>query len=264
MKYCLKCKTQNPKAQKSCKLCGSLTFCSIQEKSNETKTIVEDEIYYICDKEVTKEQTKSIEELIVSGQKDKAANLIKDISGLSIDSNYVDKYFFNTETNTNDSNDEMEDIPMPTLEKPVMFSVLSIVSFIIAIFFFDASMIFWGLVCSIVFIIFICKCISSISSYRLAKKDFESYRRTILAARKRAKELEKTLHENEIREQQKAKELANKRAEYRKKGIPTCPKCGSPAIATVTRGYSIIWGFIGSGKPVNVCQNCGHKWQIGK
>ena len=43
-----------------------------------------------------------------------------------------------------------------------------------------------------------------------------------------------------------------------------CPKCGSTSISTVNRGYSLLTGFIGSGKPVNVCQKCGHKWRPGK
>lgn len=42
---------------------------------------------------------------------------------------------------------------------------------------------------------------------------------------------------------------------------PRCPKCGSTHIGTVNRGYSIVTGFIGSGSPRNVCQNCGHKWK---
>ncbi len=45
--------------------------------------------------------------------------------------------------------------------------------------------------------------------------------------------------------------------------IPKCPKCGSTSIATINRGYSIVWGFLGSGKPVNVCQSCGHKFKPG-
>ena len=43
--------------------------------------------------------------------------------------------------------------------------------------------------------------------------------------------------------------------------IIVCPKCGSTAIATTNRGFSIITGFIGSGSPRNVCQNCGYKWK---
>lgn len=41
----------------------------------------------------------------------------------------------------------------------------------------------------------------------------------------------------------------------------TCPKCQSNAIATVNRGYSLLTGFLGSGSPRNVCQNCGYKWK---
>ena len=43
-----------------------------------------------------------------------------------------------------------------------------------------------------------------------------------------------------------------------------CPKCGSTSIATINRGFSIWTGFLGSGKPVNVCQACGHKFSPGK
>ena len=39
-----------------------------------------------------------------------------------------------------------------------------------------------------------------------------------------------------------------------------CPKCGSTSIATVNRGFSIVTGFLGSGKPMNVCQACGYKY----
>lgn len=42
-----------------------------------------------------------------------------------------------------------------------------------------------------------------------------------------------------------------------------CPRCGSESIATVNRGYSWFWGFLGSGTPMNVCQSCGHKFKPG-
>ena len=45
------------------------------------------------------------------------------------------------------------------------------------------------------------------------------------------------------------------------KNVITCPKCGSTAIVTTNRGFSIMTGFIGSGSPRNVCQNCGFKWK---
>lgn len=40
-----------------------------------------------------------------------------------------------------------------------------------------------------------------------------------------------------------------------------CPKCSSTSISTGSRGYSMVWGFVGSGKTVNRCANCGHKWE---
>lgn len=40
-----------------------------------------------------------------------------------------------------------------------------------------------------------------------------------------------------------------------------CPKCNSTNIGVANRGYSIVWGLIGSGKSMNVCKNCGYKWK---
>lgn len=40
-----------------------------------------------------------------------------------------------------------------------------------------------------------------------------------------------------------------------------CPKCGSTSVTTTTKGYSILTGFIGSGKVINICGNCGNKWK---
>lgn len=40
-----------------------------------------------------------------------------------------------------------------------------------------------------------------------------------------------------------------------------CPKCGSTQITAGQRGYSLLTGFLGSGKTVNRCSNCGHKWK---
>lgn len=41
----------------------------------------------------------------------------------------------------------------------------------------------------------------------------------------------------------------------------TCPKCGSTAVSTGARGFSIFTGFLGSGSTVNRCGKCGHKWK---
>ena len=43
-----------------------------------------------------------------------------------------------------------------------------------------------------------------------------------------------------------------------------CPKCGSTAITSGQRGYSLLTGFIGSSKTVNRCANCGYKWKPGR
>ena len=39
-----------------------------------------------------------------------------------------------------------------------------------------------------------------------------------------------------------------------------CPRCKSTAVMIGSRGYSVIWGFAGSGRTVNRCGKCGHKW----
>lgn len=41
----------------------------------------------------------------------------------------------------------------------------------------------------------------------------------------------------------------------------TCPKCGSTNITEGTRGFSLMTGFIGSGKFRYVCKKCGNKWK---
>lgn len=42
---------------------------------------------------------------------------------------------------------------------------------------------------------------------------------------------------------------------------PRCPKCGSTSIGITNRGYSILFGLLGSGTPMNVCMSCGHRWK---
>ena len=58
------------------------------------------------------------------------------------------------------------------------------------------------------------------------------------------------------------REQAKKDGCYGKpKNIATCPKCGSTSITAGQRGFSLLTGFIGSGKTVNRCANCGYKWK---
>lgn len=61
-------------------------------------------------------------------------------------------------------------------------------------------------------------------------------------------------------ERQKECTARRERAE-REKYLIHCPKCNSTNITTGSRGYSMVWGFIGSGKTVNRCGKCGHKWE---
>lgn len=40
-----------------------------------------------------------------------------------------------------------------------------------------------------------------------------------------------------------------------------CPRCGSTEYHAGARGYSLLAGFIGSGKTVLTCLKCGHRWE---
>lgn len=42
-----------------------------------------------------------------------------------------------------------------------------------------------------------------------------------------------------------------------------CPKCGSNQISANKRGYSFWTGFIGSGKIIITCLNCGNTFKPG-
>lgn len=88
----------------------------------------------------------------------------------------------------------------------------------------------------------------AVKRYALAEKDFSAYQNLVLQEEDQA---------NAEAEQKRKEEL-------RKRAAPVmCPKCGSTSIATINRGYSVVWGFIGSGKPMNVCQKCGCKFRPG-
>lgn len=71
-----------------------------------------------------------------------------------------------------------------------------------------------------------------------------------------------------IQEEQRHKYQQQKQAEEQARqdaiNYPKCPKCGSTAIDSANRGYSFFTGFLGSGKTMNYCKNCGYKWKPGK
>ena len=65
-------------------------------------------------------------------------------------------------------------------------------------------------------------------------------------------------------EQELLKEKARQeQLEFAKKPVE-CPMCGSKNIGVVNRGFSLIWGFAGSGSARNVCQKCGYRWKPGR
>lgn len=42
--------------------------------------------------------------------------------------------------------------------------------------------------------------------------------------------------------------------------ILICPRCGSTAVTTGSRGFSVWTGFLGSNKTVNRCGKCAYTW----
>lgn len=60
---------------------------------------------------------------------------------------------------------------------------------------------------------------------------------------------------------QVAQQEQQKEAKFKAAHQVRCPKCGSTNVATGQRGYSMFWGFLGSGSTVNRCGKCGHKWK---
>lgn len=103
------------------------------------------------------------------------------------------------------------------------------------------------------------KAISKASNYNrelllamieLRKKDVIEFETKMQPFRKKQDEYEK-----------KMERLTEERIAERDK--VHCPKCGSTNITEGTKGFSIMTGFIGSGKFRYVCKNCGNKWKPG-
>lgn len=71
---------------------------------------------------------------------------------------------------------------------------------------------------------------------------------------------------NKVQEQKRQQEQAAKEAQKiaQQKATVVCPRCGCTDIAVTNRGFSLVWGFIGSGTPMNVCRKCGRKWKVGE
>lgn len=89
-----------------------------------------------------------------------------------------------------------------------------------------------------------------------AIRDASNYNRQLLEAMVELSK--KDIIEYELKMSQFRNQVNQNKAEESK---PKCPKCGSTEIGVTNRGYSLLTGFIGSGKTMNVCKNCGHKWK---
>lgn len=90
---------------------------------------------------------------------------------------------------------------------------------------------------------------------QLAESDFDAYKALVAKREKQAEETKK------LQAEARAEREAEKRR--RAKEPVRCPQCGSTSIATTNRGFSFFWGFLGSGKPMNVCQKCGYRFKPG-
>lgn len=92
------------------------------------------------------------------------------------------------------------------------------------------------------------------ADYKMATENFEEYK---------AEKIRRMDEEERLRKRQADAYIDM----IKKRGSSTapvrCPKCGSTSIATTNRGYSVVTGFIGSGKPMNVCQKCGYRFKPG-
>ncbi len=157
-----------------------------------------------------------------------------------------------------------EDVPMPRLSSAFGCGIAAI--FFLILFILNIANSFIISIITLFFVlIFGVLCIGVIQDYRLAKSDFEKYRIKALKEQKETSERQAAEKAKKEQEQKIAAEkvaaLRKKRAEYAAKGIVSCPKCGSISIATGQRGYSMVSGFIGSGKTVNRCANCGYVWK---
>lgn len=42
-----------------------------------------------------------------------------------------------------------------------------------------------------------------------------------------------------------------------------CPKCGAKDVEKLEGSHSVLWNFLGTGSPKNVCRKCGHKFRPG-
>lgn len=151
--------------------------------------------------------------------------------------------------------DRLEKVKMPEPpKKPVaMVTCMLVIGIMwLVLAFVDGFHLLWfggGLFFCIVALAGISSYNDEVKKYEIAQNDFRKYQELIVK-------------EEDIKQAVAARETQRKAAQAL--AIPKCPKCGSTYISTVNRGYSLVWGFIGSGNAMNVCQKCGYKFKPGK
>lgn len=156
---------------------------------------------------------------------------------------------------------EKTDVPIPT-EKDIKRDLLWGIGCTSSGLFCFIGGLFTSFFCVIIGLISIVIGVCHLSVYRdgkkdrqLAETDFEAYKAVVAkrAAQKEAVERWKA-----------EKAAADEKEKRRQANEPVrCPKCGSTSIVTTNRGFSLMWGFIGSGSPRNVCQKCGYRFKPG-
>lgn len=156
---------------------------------------------------------------------------------------------------------EKTDVPKPT-EKDIKRDLLWGIGCISLGLIYFVFGLFASFFCVIIGLFLIVVGVGYLSSYRSGKKDrqlaetdFEAYKAVVA----------KRAAQKEAVERWKAEKAAADEKEKRRRAREPlrCPKCGSTSIVTTNRGFSLMWGFIGSGSPRNVCQKCGYRFKPG-
>lgn len=156
---------------------------------------------------------------------------------------------------------EKTDMPIPTEKDIKRNLLLGIGCTSLGLFCFAVGL-FASFFCVIIGLVFIVLGVGSLSLYRSGKKDrqlaetdFEAYKAVVAKRSAQKKAVERWKAEQAAADEEKKRRRANEPV--------SCPKCGSTSIATVNRGYSLMWGIYGSGSPRNVCQKCSYRFKPG-
>lgn len=154
---------------------------------------------------------------------------------------------------------ERADIPIPTERELKRNKTEVIVSMALGVLLFVLGVIAAPLT-EVIGVVFILCGFGSKTTYERKKKDIELANSDFAAYRALVEK--RKVQAEETRKRQAAAAAAREAEKRRKASEPVrCPKCGSTSIATIARGYSLVWGIYGNGSPRNVCQKCGYRYK---